>query len=106
MPRDAHALVQHTHDQNTVVLRDVKDYVGLILNPPQSRCQFIGLPPLRRLLRQHLEPPMQTEEIDPRLFQSKMKDRVFVDALKIGGGLRRETITLKTAVNVSWRPSF
>lgn len=68
MSRHVHALVQNTDDPNTVVLRDVKDYVGLILKPPQSRRQFIGLAPLRRLIRQYLEPLVQAEELDPRLF--------------------------------------
>ena len=91
MPCDVHALVQDTHDPNTVVLGYVEYHVGLILKPPQPRREFIGLAPMRRLYRKHLEPLMQAQEIDPRLFQSEMKDRVFVDSIEIGNGFRRET---------------
>ena len=92
MPCDVHALVQHTDDPNPVLLGHVQDHVGLILKPPQSRREFLGLAPMRRLFRKHLEPFVQAKEIDPRLFQSEMKDRVFVDAIEISEGFRREAI--------------
>ena len=92
MPCDVHALVQDTHDPNPVVLGYVEYHVGLILKPPQPRREFLGRAPMPRLFRMHLEPLMQAQEIDPRLFQSEMKDRVFVDAIEIGGGFRREAI--------------
>ena len=65
--------------------------------PPPEDCggalaYLQGLAPMRRLFRKHLEPLVQAQEIDPRLFQSEMKDRVFVDSIKIGGGFRREAI--------------
>jgi hypothetical protein len=91
MPCDVHALVQDTHDPNTVVLGYVEYHVGLILKLPQSWREFLGRAPLRRLCRKHFEPLLQAHEIDPRLFQPEMKDRVFVDAVEIGNGFRRET---------------
>jgi hypothetical protein len=62
MPCDVHALVQDTHDPNTVVRGNVKYHGGLIPKPSQSRREFIGLAPMRRLFRKHLEPLVQAQQ--------------------------------------------
>lgn len=87
MPCHIHTLMQHTHDPNTIVGRDVKDDVGLILNSPQSLGKFISPAPLRWLRCQRLKPFVQAKEITPRLLQPKLKDRIFVDTLEVGSGL-------------------
>jgi hypothetical protein len=92
MPFDVHAVVQNSHDPNSAVLGQVKYNVGLIPKLSSSRREFIGRAPLRRLFREHLDPLVQAQEVYPRLFQSEMKDRVFVNSIEIGGGFRREAI--------------
>ena len=54
VPFDIHALVQYAHDPNTFVLGHVKDNVRLMLKPPQSRRELIGLAPKHRVFRKHL----------------------------------------------------
>lgn len=87
MPCYVHALVEYTHNSNAVVRGNIKDDVGLILNPPQSWGKFISPAPLRWLRCQRLKPFVQAKEITPRLLQPKLKDRIFVDTLEIGSGL-------------------
>ena len=79
MPFDVHALMQDAHDPNALRRRQVKNDVRLILKPAQLRREFLGAEPLQGIVRKRLEVLLQTQEIAPRLLQSEIEDRVFVD---------------------------
>src|SRR5471030_1806647 len=92
MPINVHALVQDAHDPNAFVLWYVKHDVRLIFVPPQTRREFACTATMQRVFRKSVESLLQTRKILPRLVQSEIENRVFMDSIEIVSGFRGKTI--------------
>ena len=83
MLRDIHALMKNTYNPDAKVSGHIKNHVRLENQSPQSWRKLARIAAEHGILCQRAKPLMQAVEIRPRLLQSKIVDREFVDSLKI-----------------------
>jgi len=79
-----HARMQHTHNQDLLLIRGVENDVGLILVASDLRGELRGAASDPRIVGEYLKAIMQPEQVGTRLFKPEVQDRVFVDSVEIG----------------------
>ena len=92
MPLNIHAPMQNTHDQHALFFADVRNNMRGVFEASETSCKVRDQAAPRRIFRQRVKTLMQAVEVGLRVSQPEIKDRIFVDSVKVGGSFRGKLI--------------
>ena len=78
--------MQHTHDEQMILLNPVKNNMSLLADAPQSRGDFPGAAAKQRVVQQGPETGLKLVAITPRLVDAEFANRVIGYFGQVGFG--------------------